>query len=39
MIIAGGLATLQGVWNLFSNEPLFPYITSKVPIWPRVIIP
>jgi hypothetical protein len=38
MLIAGGLATLQGIWNLFSNEPLFPYIANNIPFWPRVVL-
>ena len=38
MLIAAGLASLQGIWNLFTNEPLFPYIAKSVPLWPRVIL-
>ena len=38
MLVTGGLATLQGIWNLFSNEPLFPYIAKNIPIWPRVVL-
>lgn len=38
MLIAGGLATIQGIWNLFSNEPLFPYIAKTIPLWPRIIL-
>lgn len=38
MLIGCALATIQGIWNLFSNEPLFPYVAKTVPLWPRVIL-
>jgi uncharacterized membrane protein (DUF106 family) len=39
VIITTGLATLQGIWNLFSNEPLFPYISARLPHWVQIISP
>lgn len=38
MLVAGGLATIQANWNLFSNEPLFPYLAQTVPLWPRIVL-
>lgn len=36
MLVAGGLATIQGIWNLGTNEPLFPYVAKNIPAWPRI---
>jgi hypothetical protein len=38
MLIGGGLATIQGIWNLFSNQSLFPYIAANVSLWPKVLL-
>jgi hypothetical protein len=38
VFIATALATIQGIWNLFSNEPLFPYISDNIPLWPRILL-
>lgn len=38
MSVVAGLATLQGIWNLFSNEPLFTYISANIPLWPRILL-
>jgi len=39
VIIASGLATFQGIWNLFSNEPFFPYILARLPHWVQIVLP
>ncbi len=42
VVIGGGLATIEGVWSLFSPDPLFPFIYNKVsqflPTWPRYLL-
>lgn len=38
MLIGGGLAVIQGGWNLFNNEPLFSYIAVNIPLWPRILL-
>ncbi len=38
MVIGGGLATIEGIWSLFNNEPLFGYIAIKIPLWPRILL-
>ena len=36
--IAGALATIQEIWNLFNSKPFFPYISTSVPIWPKILL-
>ena len=41
MVIASGLGAIQGIWSLFSSEPLIPSILTKVtpilPLWSRLL--
>ena len=37
VLIPAGLATLEGIWSLFSDEPLFPYIAERFPWWAFII--
>jgi hypothetical protein len=36
---ATGLATFQGIWNLFTNEPFIPYIAERLPYWAQIVSP
>ncbi len=40
-MIVTGLATIEGIWSLFSSESLIPFISTKVshmlPLYPRII--
>ena len=38
MVIGGAFATIEGIWSLFNNEPLFDYIAIKIPLWPRILL-
>ena len=42
VVIAGGLAAVEGIWSLFSTEPLIPFIVTRVgftsPLWIRWVV-